>query len=171
MSWPYFRSTNSTISSPTRVTASGRARTIRSSLGAETGASWFPLSSGGRVSLVVSLDPPRRRRQRAHDPEVEDRRTGGDEDRPQPQRLGVAARAEDVDDAEDVDQRRQPVGGAPALGAEAAADVERQPEDRGEVAADDAEARVERRVVDHERDGDARDARVQEVVAEQRDAV
>ena len=82
---------------------------------------------------------------------------------------GVAAGAEHVDHAEHVDERREPVEVAPALRADAAAEVEREPEQRGEVAGDDAEAGEDGLVVHRERDEQPDRARVQPRVAEQRD--
>ena len=72
---------------------------------------------------------------------------------------------------EDVDDRGGAVEVAPALAADPAARVEREPERGREVAADDPGGDEGRPVVDDHRDRDARRSRLQERVAEQRDAV
>ena len=74
-------------------------------------------------------------------------------------------------DREHVDEDRRAVQLAPQPGADAVADPVAQAEDRGEPAADHAEAGQQRLVVDHERHGDAGQPGVHEAVAEQRDPV
>ena len=111
------------------------------------------------------------RLRQAGDEEGDGRDGGGEHERAQPGGLGVRARAERVDQAEDVDERRRAVQLAPALAADPAAGVEAQAERRGEVAADDAEADEDRLEVDDERDRDAGETRLEEAVAEQREAV
>ena len=77
---------------------------------------------------------------------------GGEHERAQPGGAGVRARSEGVDEAEDVDDRRGAVELAPALAADPLAGVEGEAEEGGRVAAEDAEADVDRAVVDRERD-------------------
>ena len=84
---------------------------------------------------------------------------------------GIAAGAEDMGHAEDVDQDDEAVRVAPPARADATAQVEGEAEPEGQVPGDDPEAGPHRPVVHREGDEHADDPGVQPLVAEQQEPV
>ena len=114
-------------------------------------AARYPWRSRARGQPRGSLR--REERTREHGENQEHRRGQGNPG-PKPYGGGVAARAQGVRDRQHVGHNHEPVDAAPKARADPPADVEAQPENRGQIPGNDSQSRPQGPVGEKERDRD-----------------